>query len=91
VAANDNSAHDDELAPSNVPSGGTKPAKKRKRTTERKPLNRLSGKALIDTYSKRSRTLMEKSRELEELTGAYVVIYTARPVTVFLTTTLDKS
>jgi len=58
---------------------------------------RLSGKLLVDTYSKRSKTLIEKvristfnqlrlftrplqGRELEQLTGAYVVIYTARSV-----------
>ncbi|KIM82156.1 hypothetical protein PILCRDRAFT_470063 [Piloderma croceum F 1598] len=55
---------------SGVPRNGTRSASKRKRTTQRKPLKRLSGKPLIDTYSKRSQTLIEKGRELEELTGA---------------------
>lgn len=45
-------------------------------------MERLSGKLLIDTYSKRSQTLMEKGKELEKLTGAYVIIYTARPESI---------
>lgn len=60
-------------------------------------MERLSGKLLVDTYSKRSQTLVEKvptppflctqlqflheclqAKELEKLTDAYVVVYTAR-------------
>jgi hypothetical protein len=41
---------------SNAPSSNTKPITKRKTSG----VKRLSGKLLVDTYSKRSKTLMEK-------------------------------